>query len=255
MIKIFGKVRQKLLSENRFSKYLLYAIGEIILVVVGILIALQINNWNEADKERAIGNGYLNRIHSDLTKDTVYLQEKLAFAKSEQQSFIKYLRSIYEQQSDVEEFVELTSSVGWDAANLVLEDKTYVEITSSGKFSFIENDKIRDQIMDYYRKYAAADSHISEMNQTGIAMFSAIYKKFIKYFDILQFLFDEEHLEQSNDWKFVNNPDSAEFKDLESVATFYYYKQTVFENYYRELNLEASKLIAAIEKEVVIPSD
>ncbi|RNC92086.1 MAG: hypothetical protein ED555_02970 [Allomuricauda sp.] len=51
MIKFFRHIRQKLLSENQFSKYLLYAIGEIILVVIGILIALQINNWNENRKE------------------------------------------------------------------------------------------------------------------------------------------------------------------------------------------------------------
>jgi len=44
MIKIFRKVRQKLLAENKFSQYLIYAIGEIVLVVIGILIALQINN-------------------------------------------------------------------------------------------------------------------------------------------------------------------------------------------------------------------
>ena len=47
MIKFFRKIRQKLLSENKFTSYLLYAIGEIVLVVFGILIALQINNWNQ----------------------------------------------------------------------------------------------------------------------------------------------------------------------------------------------------------------
>ncbi len=50
MIKFFRKIRQRLLTENKFSKYLIYAIGEIILVVIGILIALQINNWNELNK-------------------------------------------------------------------------------------------------------------------------------------------------------------------------------------------------------------
>ena len=50
MIKFFRKIRQKLLSENKFSKYLIYAIGEIILVVIGILIALQFNNYNEQHK-------------------------------------------------------------------------------------------------------------------------------------------------------------------------------------------------------------
>jgi hypothetical protein len=52
MIKFFRKIRQKLLTENKFSKYLLYAVGEILLVVIGILIALQINNWNEWRKDR-----------------------------------------------------------------------------------------------------------------------------------------------------------------------------------------------------------
>ena len=51
MIKFFRNIRQNLLRENRFTRYLIYAIGEIILVVIGILIALQINNWNENRKE------------------------------------------------------------------------------------------------------------------------------------------------------------------------------------------------------------
>ena len=53
MITFFKKIRHQLLSKNKFSKYLTYAIGEIILVVIGILIALTINNWNEKQKELA----------------------------------------------------------------------------------------------------------------------------------------------------------------------------------------------------------
>jgi hypothetical protein len=56
MIKFFRSIRSKRLSENKFGKYLAYSFGEVILVVVGILIALQINNWNEnrinAEQER-----------------------------------------------------------------------------------------------------------------------------------------------------------------------------------------------------------
>lgn len=50
MIKVFRKIRQRVLAESKFSKYLLYAIGEILLVIIGILIALQLNNWNEDRK-------------------------------------------------------------------------------------------------------------------------------------------------------------------------------------------------------------
>ena len=53
MLKFFRSIRKKLIEEDNVRKYLLYAIGEILLVVIGILIALQINNWNEERKDRA----------------------------------------------------------------------------------------------------------------------------------------------------------------------------------------------------------
>jgi sensor domain CHASE-containing protein len=67
MIKVFRKIRQNMIKENRTSKYLLYAIGEIILVVIGILIALSINNWNEQRKERQIEQSILKEIRNNLT--------------------------------------------------------------------------------------------------------------------------------------------------------------------------------------------
>ena len=62
MIKFFRKIRQKILTENKFSKYLLYAIGEIVLVVIGILIALQVNNLNEVEKVKDKEVIYLNAL-------------------------------------------------------------------------------------------------------------------------------------------------------------------------------------------------
>lgn len=75
MIKLFGKIRQKLLSENKFRKYLTYAIGEITLVVIGILIALSINNWNEETKNRAFEKEILEQIRANLIKDKLTLEE------------------------------------------------------------------------------------------------------------------------------------------------------------------------------------
>jgi hypothetical protein len=66
MLTFFKRFRQALLSENKISKYLLYAIGEIILVVIGILIAIQVNNWNEARKERRLADQLIEVLITDL---------------------------------------------------------------------------------------------------------------------------------------------------------------------------------------------
>jgi hypothetical protein len=77
MIKFFRKIRKHLLAENKFSKYLIYAIGEIILVVIGILIALQINNWNNDNIERELELNMLSEILTNLEKDVFNFNSKI----------------------------------------------------------------------------------------------------------------------------------------------------------------------------------
>ncbi len=69
MLKFFRQIRKKLLTENRFSQYLVYAIGEIFLVVIGILIALQVNNWNENLKTKAEEKKILLELKEGFTSD------------------------------------------------------------------------------------------------------------------------------------------------------------------------------------------
>jgi len=79
MIKFFRKIRQQLLTENKFSKYLIYAIGEIILVVIGILIALSINNKNQDGKERAEETIILKQLLGDFNLNLEQLDQKISF--------------------------------------------------------------------------------------------------------------------------------------------------------------------------------
>jgi len=79
MIKFFRKIRQNLLSEGITGKYLKYAIGEIVLVVIGILIALQINNWNNLRIEGELETSILKEILVNLKKDVVNLNSKISF--------------------------------------------------------------------------------------------------------------------------------------------------------------------------------
>lgn len=75
MLKFFRRIRQTLLSENKFSKYLLYAIGEIVLVVIGILIALQINNWNEEKLKTKKEKFLLGELHQEFIKNKNQLED------------------------------------------------------------------------------------------------------------------------------------------------------------------------------------
>jgi len=86
MIKFFRNIRQKSIQENKSIKYLKYAIGEIVLVVIGILIALQINNWNENRKEQNVELRILEEIKANLEttlsnfkSDTLYNTKTLAY--------------------------------------------------------------------------------------------------------------------------------------------------------------------------------
>ena len=86
MIKFFRKIRQRLLSENKFSKYLLYAIGEVVLVVIGILIALSLNNNNENKKLKAQEIKILKEIKSEFAEALEDITEDLV-------DYEKYLKS------------------------------------------------------------------------------------------------------------------------------------------------------------------
>lgn len=77
MLIFFRKIKQQILIENKFSKYLLYAIGEIFLVVIGIILALQVNNWNEDRKKRIALDNTLKTVLNDFENDLPIVKQKI----------------------------------------------------------------------------------------------------------------------------------------------------------------------------------
>ena len=75
MIKFFRKIRQDLLRDNKIGDYLKYAVGEIVLVVIGILIALSINNWNESRKNDLEQALLVKNIIEDLRLDFIHINK------------------------------------------------------------------------------------------------------------------------------------------------------------------------------------
>ncbi len=74
-MKLFRRIRHKLILDNKKTQYLKYALGEIVLVVIGILIAIQINNWNQSIKDNDSLNEYLTKIKTHTTEDIGQLEE------------------------------------------------------------------------------------------------------------------------------------------------------------------------------------
>lgn len=87
MLRFFRQIRKKLMEQNKVRTYLLYATGEIALVVIGILIALSINNWNEASKMNKLKEVYTQNLLNDLTTDTLQLNANIELNES---LFFKY---------------------------------------------------------------------------------------------------------------------------------------------------------------------
>jgi hypothetical protein len=91
MINIFRKIRQNLLKKNKFTHYLIYAAGEIALVMIGILLALQVNNWNEKRKLKSTIENTLKTISYDLEIDTTYASTIIKFYETNQKNSQKVI--------------------------------------------------------------------------------------------------------------------------------------------------------------------
>ena len=104
MITFLRKIRERLLTENKFSKYLLYAFGEIILVVIGILIALQINNQNNIKIETKELHSFLNNIKNNMEADLIGLEEIKIFRDSSVFYSRKYLSLADQNWITVEDY-------------------------------------------------------------------------------------------------------------------------------------------------------
>lgn len=151
MVQIFRKIRQKLLVENKISQYLTYAIGEIFLVVIGILIALQVNNWSVENNSKIKEEWYLNNIAKDLEyqkgillSQKLFYQESIDIAKSILRDYKKTnsIRKIDSLNQKLNELIEVNI---FSNAN-----DTYKEMLSSGQQNIIRDKKISNGIINYY---------------------------------------------------------------------------------------------------------
>jgi len=162
MIKFFRKIRQRLLAENRFSRYLIYAIGEIVLVVIGILIALQINNTNEATKLRKQELHYLKNLKTDMQLNIAELDEYIATRNSRIESANKVIE--YFEGKPLEDLndIALHSTNIYIWQKFTQHDNTFQELVNSGNLALISNDSIKNGLLNLqalYNKLKNEEAH------------------------------------------------------------------------------------------------
>ena len=156
MIKFFRRIRQKLLTENNFSKYLIYAFGEIILVVFGILIALSINNWNEKRKQNELETVYLKRLHNDLKKDIVTFSNEIQRLERNNEKIVNFSNVLKEENYNDSTLVALTREYmifGTLYPIFNPSTSTFEDLSSTGNLSVISKTEIRDSIVKHYEEY------------------------------------------------------------------------------------------------------
>ncbi|WP_298556774.1 hypothetical protein [uncultured Algibacter sp.] len=150
MIKFFRKIRKKLLSENKFSKYLIYAIGEIILVVIGILIALQVNNQNQVKNEKKALKNYLEKIAINVKSD-IKVAEIMIETRT-QQSLLCAEATELISKKDWSDQRKITSAV----FVMIIEQPLnfnrsgFESLKNSGYLQHLDNPKVEELIYNYY---------------------------------------------------------------------------------------------------------
>ena len=154
MIKFFRKIRQTLLEKNRVSKYLIYAFGEIILVVIGILIALQINDWNENRKNSIAEQKLLNALLIEFESNLKILEDNIKLNDNNIKNSLllgEYtnpnLSSFNEKEISL-----LLLGVFKDEPRFFPIQGTIEEIINSGKLSILSNSNLRKALSDWQSK-------------------------------------------------------------------------------------------------------
>ena len=170
MIKFFRKLRFKSMEQNKTGKYIKYAIGEIILVVIGILIALQINNWNEAWKETKQETVILKSLQNNIKSDIHNLSRSITFQNSMVKDYTNCLNILAEKKEATKtEFLKSFATI-LQVGGVVLNTTTFNNLQNNGELKLIKNKTIADSIVGYYNtNYMGWEASLKDYTRNNFA--------------------------------------------------------------------------------------
>ena len=218
MFKIFRSIRRRLLDENKTSKYFQYAIGEVVLIVIGIMIALQISSWSEQKHRLELERNFLQRFITDLSDDLAYFEGEIENAKVGLEA-VKEAVALINRENVEEDFYRYNTL--YDIAYLYgfnPQFSTYEELESTGQLSLIRDNGLRLAIQKHYAGY---DRMTLEFDHLFVWRKNVTYgydaeTSNLKYTTWNKEIFPPE-TRSERDWEFMNDPDHPEFKKTETA--------------------------------------
>jgi tetratricopeptide (TPR) repeat protein len=244
MIKFFRKIRQNLLMENKTGKYFKYAIGEIILVVIGILIALQINNWNEARKKEQVEKQVLISLFQEVEKDRMMFKEIDYLYKNDLRSLTYFRNLIWQEKHSMEDALSLNGFEGIAFRDVNPNRITYDEMISTGKIYYLSNQALVNEIINYYE---IIESYIYELRQSRVEFRSNFYDVSAMA-DFWLTNYDNDNKELA--YHFANNQTTETYKQLKIISEWSIVNIRYSKNSITNLYSKASQLQKLIDKEL-----
>jgi len=238
MIKFFRKIKQNLLTENKFNKYLLYAGGEIVLVVIGILIALSINNANENDKLRQKEITLLTEMGQNLTVDLLDLEYNIKGNTSRTLANETVLAAL---TSRTPMHDSLKGHYGGIFGNFQLSENAAAWATlKSVGLDLISNDSLRNTITNLYTvKYEYLENVESGVDDSY--QWNIMYPQILEHINIEQLWISAEPVDHEE------LMDNRKFQETLKMNLFMRkYVQTMYSNLYENIN----KVLNQIENHI-----
>jgi len=181
MIRLFRKIRHQLLSENNYSLYLLYAGGEIILVVVGILFALQINNWNEHRKEKAVELELLKSLKDEITANIEQMNNGINVHRASKEMCVSVLQHFGDPNRTINSEVldSLVENISVPFA-VNLKKGIVKSIIATGDLKYLENELIVEFVTVFEDKIKETNDDLNRLSRIYEELLWPLENKYIR---------------------------------------------------------------------------
>lgn len=253
MIKFFRNIRYNLMQTGKTGKYFKYAIGEIVLVVIGILIALQINNWNQERQENMLGENYLERIHRDLVLDTLSFHKKLKINAALRTDIKNVLIDLDNQITSFEEVTNICTIFGNVLDQIFTpNDNTYKGMVSSGNLTLIKNTELLEAITNLYSDYDTK-RELFKYNKEwmdAISIHLDSHTDLVKFSEYTMDIYPKPSMLNESDWEFLNHPEDEKFKIVIRAMSACAWNQKAADDYYAELITHCKMVLQQIDQQL-----